>query len=129
MYSLYLTLKCYKILSQLFIFGRGFRCSYYKLCFQCFLLLFQIIKEFLAKICRVLILCVLIMTEHRMDFKGERESCLIKFHNDENSSYTIQRKCFSLVISDSSIIGESSSVSTFQKTGAGDQPTITSRQR
>ena len=60
-------------------------------------------------------------------FQGrERESCLIKFHNDENSSYTIQRKCFSLVISDSSIIGESSSVSTFQETGAGDQPTSTS---
>ena len=38
-------------------------------CYYC-----KIIKEFPAKICRVLILCVLIMMEHRVEFKGSSES-------------------------------------------------------
>ena len=62
---------CY-VSSSMFIFGSGFLSPDYKLCYECFLLLFQIIKEFPAKMCRVLILCVLIMMEHRMGFKGVR---------------------------------------------------------
>ena len=43
-------------------------------CYYC-----KIIKEFPAKICRVLILCVLIMMEHRVEFKGSEVAthCLL----------------------------------------------------